>query len=753
MNFLNTTIRYSFYLIFLLVPLVFAGNTSELFEFNKMWLAFGLTTIIGLCWFSKMVLQKKIIIQRTPIDIPILLFLASQIISTIFSLDQHVSWWGYYSRFNGGLLSTITYIFLYYALASNLSRKNVYTLIKFTFIGGILTALWGLPSRFGYDPTCLMFRGTFDTSCWTDAFKPTVRVFSTLGQPAWFAAYLAALLPLSVYYALTKIKDGKILAGLKNWKFLLSSGVIIIFYLNLIFTNTRAGFLAFVAANIVFWVIIFIKKIYTNKVFLRYFITMNALFLLGAFAFGTPIGELHKFTAPGLQEAFAVKSQPAQPVIAQPVTPTPPPTAAPVEAIAQTGITDSGDIRKYVWTGAIDAWKANPIFGTGVETFAFAYYKFRPVGHNMTSEWDYLYNKAHNEYLNYLTTTGLFGLGTYLFFLGLFSLQIAKGVLKKDTQLMNHEDSPETVLLVSALFAGWASILISNFFGFSVVIMNLFLFLFPLFIFMIEDSLNPEKTWKFSWGKQDHGVNPYQWTLITLLTIIAIYFIVSLCRYWYADTKYALGANLDRVGSYQDAYPLLLDAAKIEPNESVYKDELAINVGVLATALAAQKDQSNASQFINNAIALNNEVVTGHPNNVVYWKNRVRLFYTLAQIGDPNQQALYYQEALKAIQKAHELAPTDAKISYNLGVLTGQNGDIQSGITILDETIKMKPDYRDPYFALGLFYHQLSLNPNGGATNAQMQQKAIETYKYILTNINPDDPEVKKSLTEWGVKN
>ena len=42
------------------------------------------------------------------------------------------------------------------------------------------------------------------------------------------------------------------------------------------------------------------------------------------------------------------------------------------------------------------------------------------MGHNLTSEWDFLYNKAHNEYLNYLATTGLFGLGSYLLFIGVF---------------------------------------------------------------------------------------------------------------------------------------------------------------------------------------------------------------------------------------------------------------------------------------------------------------------------------------------
>ncbi len=750
LSFATSTIKYSFYSLFLLVPLVFAGNTSELFELNKMWLAWIIAIVIGLAWLSKMLVEKKILIQRTPLDIPLLLFLASQTIATIFSLDPQVSWWGYYSRFNGGLLSTITYVFLYYAFVSNLSLKHVLTLLKVTLVGGVITALWGLPSHYGYDPTCLVFRGTLDTSCWTDAFRPTIRVFSTLGQPAWFAAYLAVLIPVALGFAMKK-------QGYFKLSILLA--IAMLFYSNLVFTSTRAGSLALIATLLVFWLIIFLKKIFTTKIFLRYFLIINITFLVGTFFFGFPLGgPIYRFTLPGIQGALQQEA-----AVPTPTTETTTPTQEPApeaKPVLDTGITDSGVIRKYVWQGAIDAWKSSPLFGTGVETFAFAYYKFRPIGHNLTSEWDYLYNKAHNEYLNYLTTTGLFGLGSYLFFIGLFSFIVFKPIVKpllrgSFTSLLksNHEGmkNPDNELLISGLFAGWTSILITNFFGFSVVIINIFLFFIPLFVLYLQDALDSEKNWKFSFGTPNHTTSPYQWTTIVILTIIAGSMIISLSRYWYADTKYALGANLNRVGSYQEAYPLLLEASMIKPKESVYKDELAINVGVLAAALAQQKDTENSMQFANNAILLSNEVVERHPNNVVYWKNRVRLFYTLAQ-GDPTQQLTYFQEALKAIEKANQLAPTDAKIMYNLGVLYGQTGNVQKGIEVINQAIVLKPDYRDPYFALGLFYRQLAVNENNQVVNPEMNQKAIEVYQFILKNFGGKDPEVEKSLEEWGAK-
>src|ERR1035437_2590895 len=302
-NFCNKVIEYSFYLLFFLIPLAFTSDTSELFEFNKLWLTFVITIIIGLAWVTKMVIRKEFRIQRTPLDIPILLFLASQIISSIISLDMHVSLWGYYSRFNGGLLSIISYVFLYYAFVTNLKDevkeekakfefKKIYLFVAAiaVFIIGLLVSsqvknpdlagipyqamatlitvfasfavfmlaapkgtlrrslyailssallviLWGLPSHFGYDPTCLLFRGTLDVSCWTTDFQPKIRIFSTLGQPNWMAAYLAALIPLIAALILNLTSGGKMvfsktLSFLKNHNFLMAIALFIFFVMS-----------------------------------------------------------------------------------------------------------------------------------------------------------------------------------------------------------------------------------------------------------------------------------------------------------------------------------------------------------------------------------------------------------------------------------------------------------------------------------------------------------------------------------------
>ena len=745
LNFCTKTIEYSFYALFFFVPLVFSGDTSELFELNKMWLTFYLTIIIAVAWLAKIIIQKRVVIQRTPLDILLLLFLVSQIISSIFSLDQQVSWWGYYSRFNGGLASTICFVILYYAFATNLRIKHVWKTMLISLLSGLAVSLWGFPSHFGADPTCLVFRGTFDTSCWTYQFQPTVRTFSTLGQPAWLAAYMAFLLPVAMAATLkNKNKKGKFIGYL---------ALTILFYLLLVFSDTRAGFIAFWAANIFFWAAIFIKKLYPRQYFLKIFLIINFLFVLCNFFFVGPIGDSFvKFTWPEISKSFSQPAQSApQPTPAQQTTAAP---AAPAVS-SMDDITDSGNIRLLVWNGAIKAWENNPIFGTGVETFAFAYYRYKSPAHNLTSEWDYLYNKAHNEYLNYLTTTGIVGLGTYLGFISLFFFLTAKWYFallqNKQEKYTEEARTPQTTLLVIGIVAGYITMLISNFFGFSVVIINLYIFLAPLFVIMVLGLIDEDKLLVFPSNiasSNGEVVSPYQWTAILIFTGVGIWMIFSLIWYRQADIAYALGNNLDKVGQFPKAYPQLVQAVQMEPNEAVYQDELSINIAALAANLYAQKDTAQAIQAAKNAVALSDEVVRNHPNNVVYWKDRVRVFYTLSAT-DQADAPMYLQYAVQAINTAKTLAPTDAKIAYNQGVLYGQAGDLLQGIQILNDTIKLKPDYTDAYIALGLFYHQAAIDQTGKIIKPDMQQKAISTYEYVLTNLDPNNKDVKKNLEQW----
>lgn len=729
LKFLDRGISFSFYALFFLVPIVFTNDTSELFELNKMWLTWGLAVIIMASWLTKMVMQKQVKIQRTPLDIPILLFLASQLISTLISLDPHTSFWGYYSRFNGGFLSLLTYVLLYYAFVSNIKIVQVMRYVYTILLSGIIVSLWGLPSHFGYDPTCLLFRGTFDVSCWTNAFQPKVRIFSTLGQPDWLSAYLAALIPLAIGMGLVFWEKRKTYLAYS------ALGITLLFYIDFLYTRSRAGYIGLALSLVAFFVWFFwYKKIH------RYGVALLVGLALVTFVAGTAIPQIDKFTLPSIVQKIQIHST---------VTKATPPSPAPVKTAVSTGElggTDSGKIRLFVWQGAIAAWEHYPIFGTGVETFAYAYYLFMPPGHNLTSEFGYLYNKAHNEYLNYLATTGIVGLGTYLVMIA-FSLWFMSYALRK----MRSTTKDEVRFLIAGLLASYISILVINFFGFSVVIINIFLFLIPAFIFILDQQLDGEKALLFP--KLQHlksnisSPSPFQWILSASIAVVGVYFLYTLLVYWNADKAYGLGQNLVNVGQYQSAYQPLHSAAQARPSEPTFLDQLSLDDAVLAPALAKDKTTTTeAQQLAQEAIAVSDNLTTTHPNVVTYWKTRVRIMYALSQI---NPQ--YLSAALIAIQKAQQLAPTDAKISYNLGLILGQTGNIQGAIDTLQNTIQLKRDYRDAYYALGIFYHSAGVDKSGKIINADDAQKAIDEMHFILTNFGAD-AQATDALKAWNAE-
>lgn len=366
----------------------------------------------------------------------------------------------------------------------------------------------------------------------------------------------------------------------------------------------------------------------------------------------------------------------------------------------------------------------------------------------MTSEWNYLYNKAHNQYLNFLSTTGAFGFLTYMSMIVYFLYAAIKRILRPG------EESEFQKLLSISLIAGYASVLVTNFFGFSVVVIDLFFFLIPTFVFVLLDFINPKNIFILGKSADDNSESLLQKGAILIVIAASFYLIFQLFMFWNADRAYFMGSNLDRVGQYQAAYPYLLQAVQQRNSEPVFQDELSLNNGVLAASLINQAQTQSASPsaqtteviktLLSNAIQISNNVTTEHSKNVVFWKTRVRLFYTLSQVDER-----YTSYALDAVKKAAALAPTDATISYNYGVLTGQSGDVDSAIRILENTIKLKPDYTDARFALALFYHQKAIDKSGKVIDDALQQKAIAQLNYILEKIDPNNQQAKDALKSW----
>jgi tetratricopeptide (TPR) repeat protein len=659
---LSKVIRTLLLAVFFFTPLLFTYFNSELFELPKMYFVYTLTILITVLHLINVIAQKSPLFKKNILNFPLLLFFGSQLISTLISVDPHTSIFGYYSRLNGGLISVVCYLVLYFISSVYVDENFKKSFIVASLISGTFIAVFGIAEHFG-----------IDKNMWIQDVQ--TRVFSTLGQPNWLAAYLCILMPLSLSKSIEYLNKKKnFLAGLFGSQFL-------VFYTCLLFTKSKSGIIAAVVSVVLYVFLVLLKALKSKELKTNLSIIVPTLLfvvLLSVFI-NNPIKD----------RIFPKKTETVAIVNTQ---------------TALINITPSEDIRKIVWKGAAELWRKYPVFGTGTETFAYTYYWTRPIEHNLTSEWDFLYNKAHNEYINYLSTTGAVGLVAYL-------LIIAAMIF---VCLKNSE---------YAVLASLTSILITNIAGFTVVVVSLFFFVIPAFA-EISDQKDQEKF-------TPKEIPSLLYALIFVAILFSPYFLYKDILYYFADIAYAKSESADAKKDYQNAYTFSKLSLKYNPTEPLYYNQTSILASKMAILANSQKNTDAVQNYTDEAVNYSNKAVEISPANTNLWKERAQAFYYLATINPK-----HFQESINSLSKVTKLAPTDAKAYYLLGQFYNSAGFAQEASKNYQKAIELKPNYDHAYFALGVI---------------QFDQKQYPDAKNnfdAAIKINPQNIDAKRFLDE-----
>jgi len=620
-------IRFLFLALIFITPLIFTQSNSELFELPKMYFVYFLTVLITIFHLINVFNNKAPLHKKSFLDLPLLLFLISQIVSTYYSIDPHTSFFGYYSRLNGGLLSLICYCLLYWILTVYLDSDFKNKIINFSLLSAFIVSIYAIAQHFG-----------IDKNMWVQDVQN--RVFSTLGQPNWLAAYLCILIPFSIYQFLN---SSRLLY--KLYFLLLTSS----FYLSLLFTKSKSG-LAAVAISVTLYIALYliqnIKKSAKAAIITSSFIIF--IFLILSITINNPIKDL----------IFIPKTN----------------VTVSTTETSKLNITPSGNIRKIVWTGALDLWKKYPIFGTGVETFAYSYYWTRPAEHNLTSEWDYLYNKAHNEYINYLATTGAIGFLTYIFII----ISVLFFIIRNwKLEIKN---------LVLPILASYITILITNLAGFSVVITSLFFFLLPALLNPNSEASCTTCPVKGRWA----AIWRTGWVLTLIL--ICLVCLKNIIFFYLADIAYSQSEDYDSKNNYQMALSFAQSSYSLNPQEPLYTDKLSTIYSKLALSTEKQ-------EYVDQAIIYSNQTIEISPANINFWKQRAQNYLYLSGV-----DTKYFSTAITALTTVAKLAPTDPKTPYSIGQFYETASLPNQAIPYYQQAIKLKPNYDYAYFALGKIY-------------------------------------------------
>jgi O-antigen ligase len=366
-----------------------------------------------------------------PITLGILLFLASAIFSTLFSISPRTSFYGEDDSY-AGLITIVSYTILFLGTRTLCTRLDTCkTLLVATVLGVAFSALYGLIQSAGLDPFS-----------WkrTSPFGEIIRIFGTMGHPNQLAAFLVMGFPIVCYFRLGLLKNRSIFLGI---------GLIVVELLSvaiIVLSLSRGAWLAMATMLIVFLVgvAIIVRKKQGQRA-LRII-----LWVLLPWVIGIALGAGY-FLIP-----TPVVSSPTVKEIATPVTE---PTANTLfSRVQQMGIsTITQGTRWPIWQAAFAMFIDHPVFGVGLDAFHLAFMQYRPPEYWLR-EWGGTPTRAHNEPLHILATQGGFGM--------IAALMITFGLWK--TFVRAFRSNATQGLLVISVFSGIVGFYVQNIFNFTV---------------------------------------------------------------------------------------------------------------------------------------------------------------------------------------------------------------------------------------------------------------------------------------------
>lgn len=650
MNIFNKIIKTSIYLLVFLVPIFFLPFSFEAYEFNKQYLLFFLVSLAFFAWLAKMILvDKEIRFRRTPLDIPVLIFLLVAILSAIFSVDKSSSIFGFYGRFSNGLVGFLGLGVLYFLLTNNVKDvkgelKDVKGVLRVFLISVFFVILISYLSIFGIwqklssNLPPLMLQKTFNP---------------VSGSLEGLAIFLAVVVVLLVGMILVRDDKGEkgILRGVKG----------LVLYLLSIFA---LGLLVLIDFSLAWLVILFSLGIFlifslTTRIFredVNRLLLVMVLLAISAFFLvinTSSFGKLDIFNFPRelvLNQEMSWK-------------------------VALGSATD--DIRAV-------------FLGSGIGTYHYDFAKFKPYDFNQSPLWQIRYDRAGNYLSELLATLGFLGLLSYLILIGLFLLVswFLLGDVKGELRDVKGVQLP----LLMTFFA----LLISQFVYYqNTVLAFTFWFILGLAAISWQKSI-PEKTISLKNFPEINLVFSSLLVFFCLVVLLSYYFGF---RFYLADINY-LKAQLIPPG--EERIKILEKAVSLNPGLSVYQIVLArtylSQISAETGKPLAEQDAAKIQNLVAKAIDKAKRASELSPNNVAGWETLGMIYREIRPLAGGASDW-----AVKSFQKAIELEPKNPVLYTELGKLYSVS-EPQKARENFARAKKLKSDYLDSQIQDALTY-------------------------------------------------
>lgn len=349
----NKVIRGIIYALTFLLPVLLTPWTFEPLELSKQMLLFVMTSAALVAWLLKILVLRQVKLVKTPLDLPIGLFLLIYLLASLFSVDRVASFLGFYGSFYGNFFQVLFLVLFYYLVVNNFNTiGEIRKLLGVFFFSIFISLLYILLQFFGLFVIRLPFA--------------KLNGFNTIGGLLMLTLFSAFAVVLSLGYrarSWVNIFSGKV------WKI----AALVIAFLVLLTVNFIFAWVGLLVGLLVYMIFQFaLSRMMAMRDLILPLVLLILVISFVVIQLVFPSVSLRNILSFNLPVEVRLDYTTAKPVI----------------------------------FGTISQ---RPILGTGPNTFLFAFSKYRDQNFNLTPFWNVRFDKAPSEAAEVLVGTGILG--------------------------------------------------------------------------------------------------------------------------------------------------------------------------------------------------------------------------------------------------------------------------------------------------------------------------------------------------------
>jgi len=323
----------------------------------------------------------------------------------------------------------------------------------------------------------------------------------------------------------------------------------------------------------------------------------------------------------------------------------------------------SVSVRGHYWRTGIEMLKDNPFFGVGMDRYGAYFKEYRDVGYPLSYGFEITSTNAHNTFIQFFATGGIF-LGT--------SYLVLNGYILRRAIIGLKNESGNDRLLLGGIFSAWIAfhaqslVSIDNI-GISIWGWILGGSIIGLSISMSTSEYDDQK--KFIGRKNDMSIGRV--SISSIATGLAIVLVTILYRGESSTFNSRVNVDLQdqfMVSTYRDLQLKVVNSPLIDPNYSLNSSINLVKAGFTDEGLEIARkiymdDPRNLDAI--NGLALTSEQLNRIPDAIVY---RLRM----AELDPWN--AVNYLELGKDYKVLGDLAKSKAMLDKIMSFATGVHG-------------------------------------------------------------------------------